>query len=134
MLGDSCHDNDNASSHSARLTLEFLAQKQIKVIEHPPYSPDLAMCDFWLFFNLKKNLRGRRFHSEEEIDATINALFHRFQEMTGLRQLICGKFVYKSALMLEETTLNTPKFWKYNFKNLGVCQNFQSDPRMNYLY
>ena len=65
----------NASSHSARLTLEFLEQKQIKVIENPPYSPDLAMCDFWLFFNLKKNLCGRGFHSEEEIDATINAIF-----------------------------------------------------------
>ena len=67
--------HENASSSSARLTLEFLEQKQTKVIEHPPYSPDLAMCDFWLFFNLKKNLRGRRFHSEEEIDATINAFF-----------------------------------------------------------
>ena len=33
--------HDNASSHSARLTLEFLEQKQIKVIEHPPYSPDV---------------------------------------------------------------------------------------------
>ena len=43
--------------------------------EHPPYSPDLAMRDFWLFFNLKKNLRGRRFHSEEEIDVAINAFF-----------------------------------------------------------
>lgn len=101
--------HDNASSHSARLTLEFLEHKQIKVIEHPSYSPDLAMCDFWLFLNLKKNLRGRRFHSEEEIDTTINAFFHRFQEMTGLRHLICGKLVYKSALMLKETTLNTPK-------------------------
>lgn len=67
--------HDNASSHTAGLTVEFLKQKQIKVIEHPPYSPDLAMCDFWLFFNLKKNLRGRRFHSEEEIDVAINAFF-----------------------------------------------------------
>ena len=33
------------------------------------------MRDFWLLFNPKKNLRGRRFHSEEEIDATINAFF-----------------------------------------------------------
>ncbi|GFV32060.1 histone-lysine N-methyltransferase SETMAR [Trichonephila clavipes] len=39
--------HDNASSHTARLTVEFLKQKQIIVIEHPPYSPDLAMCDFW---------------------------------------------------------------------------------------
>ncbi|GFV67621.1 hypothetical protein TNCV_4623011 [Trichonephila clavipes] len=37
------HPN-NASSHTAGLTAEFLKQKQIKVIEHPPYSPDLAMC------------------------------------------------------------------------------------------
>lgn len=67
--------HDNASSHTARLTVEFLEQKHIKVIEHPPYSPDLAMCDFWLFFNLKKNLRGRRFHSEDEIDEAIKAYF-----------------------------------------------------------
>ncbi|GFS62435.1 histone-lysine N-methyltransferase SETMAR [Trichonephila clavipes] len=67
--------HDNASSHTAGLTVEFLKQKQIKVIEHPPYSPDLAMCDFWLFFNLKKNLRERRFHSEEEIDVAVNAFF-----------------------------------------------------------
>ena len=47
--------------------------------EHPPYSPDLAMHDFWLFFNLKKNLRGCRFHSKEEIDEAINAFFHLFR-------------------------------------------------------
>ena len=69
------------------------------MIEHPPYSPNLAMCDFWLFFNLINNLRGRRFHSEEEIDVVINAFFHQFQEMNGLRHLMCGKFVYKSALI-----------------------------------
>ena len=38
--------HDNAFSHSARSTVEFLKQKQIKVIEQPPYSPDLGMCDF----------------------------------------------------------------------------------------
>lgn len=67
--------HDNASSHTAALTLQFLAGKNIKVIEHPPYSPDLAMCDFWLFFGLKKNLRGRRFSSEEEIDTAVHAYF-----------------------------------------------------------
>ena len=66
---------ENASSYTAGLTVEFLKQKHIKVIEHSPYSPDLAMCDFWLFFNLKKNLRDHRFHPEEEIDVAINAFF-----------------------------------------------------------
>lgn len=32
---------------------------------HPPYSPDLAPCDFYLFPNVKKNLRGIRFSSAE---------------------------------------------------------------------
>ena len=43
------HHHENASFHSARLTVEFLKQKQIKVIEHPSYFLDLAMSDFWLF-------------------------------------------------------------------------------------
>ncbi|PRD18577.1 UNVERIFIED_CONTAM: hypothetical protein NCL1_60127 [Trichonephila clavipes] len=34
---------DNASSHTAGLKVEFLKQKQIKVIVHPLYSPDEAM-------------------------------------------------------------------------------------------
>ncbi|GFU76314.1 histone-lysine N-methyltransferase SETMAR [Trichonephila clavipes] len=64
-----------ASSHTAGLTSEFLKQKQIKVIEHAPYSPVLAIWDFWLFTNLKKNFRGRRLYSEEDIDVAINAFF-----------------------------------------------------------
>ena len=64
---------ENASSHTSGLTVEFLKQKQIKLIEHPPYSPYLIMCDFWLVFNIKKKLCGRRFHSEGDIDVAKNA-------------------------------------------------------------
>ena len=39
------------------------------MIEHPPYSPDLAPCDFWLFPDLKRHLKGRRFESESELIA-----------------------------------------------------------------
>ncbi|PRD27595.1 UNVERIFIED_CONTAM: hypothetical protein NCL1_34917 [Trichonephila clavipes] len=68
-----------------------------------------------LFSGSSYNLRGRRFHSED-IDGAINAFFHQFQEMKGFKHSICGKFVYKSALMLEETTLNTPKILLYIIK------------------
>ncbi|GFS82020.1 histone-lysine N-methyltransferase SETMAR [Trichonephila clavipes] len=118
---------DNTSSNTAGLTAEFFKQKQIKVVEPPSYSPGLAMCDFLLFFNLKKNLRGRRFHSEE-IDVAINAFFHQFHEMNGLRHLICGKVVCKSVLILKKTTLTILTFFKYNFKKLEASQKFQSDP------
>ena len=37
-------------------------RKSIKTVPHPPYSPDLAPCDFWLF----SKLRGCRYETFEE--------------------------------------------------------------------
>jgi hypothetical protein len=36
-------------------------------IPHPPYSPDLAPCDFLPFPKTKLKLKGRRFDTTEEI-------------------------------------------------------------------
>jgi transposase len=46
---------------------EFLASKQITVLEHPPYSPDLAPNDFFLFPKIKELLKGRRFDDIDNI-------------------------------------------------------------------
>ena len=35
----------------------------IKTVPHPPYSPDLGSCDFWLF----PKLRGCRYETIEEM-------------------------------------------------------------------
>ncbi|PRD28309.1 UNVERIFIED_CONTAM: hypothetical protein NCL1_32756 [Trichonephila clavipes] len=48
--------HDNASSHTAGLAFKFHKQKQIKMIEHPHYSPDLDMCDLRLIFNHQKRI------------------------------------------------------------------------------
>ena len=39
----------------------------IKRVPHPPYSPGLALCDFWLF----PNLRGCRYETTEEIKGAV---------------------------------------------------------------
>ena len=39
--------HDNAPAHTALSVTEFLATKQITVLEHPAYSPDLAPSDFF---------------------------------------------------------------------------------------
>ena len=49
---------DNAPVHSAGKVQEFLKKKGIKMIEHPPYSPDLAPADYFLFPTLKSKLSG----------------------------------------------------------------------------
>ena len=39
----------------------FLAKHQITHVSQPPYSPELAPCDFWLFSKLNSPLKMRRF-------------------------------------------------------------------------
>jgi len=46
--------HDNAPAHTALSVREFLATKQITVLQHPAYSPDLAPSDFFLFPKMKE--------------------------------------------------------------------------------
>ena len=52
--------HDNASSHKCEVVKSFLASEKVKVLKHPPYSPDLSPCDFFLFPRLKKMLSGNK--------------------------------------------------------------------------
>ena len=58
--------HDNASSHTARRTKEFLEQQNVELLDHPPYSPDLSPNDFFTFPRIKEKLRGQRFATPEE--------------------------------------------------------------------
>jgi len=49
--------------------MQFLSNKNIMVCPHPPYSPDLAPCDFWLFPKVKMTMQGKRFELIQEIEA-----------------------------------------------------------------
>jgi len=57
---------DNAPSHNA-IIIRISHQNVMNTIPQPPNSPDLAPCDFFLFDQLKKPLRGTRFSSRKEI-------------------------------------------------------------------
>ena len=51
--------------------LEFLANNNIAVLEQPPYSPDRAPCDFFLFAKLKEVIKGTRFQDSEAIKTAV---------------------------------------------------------------
>lgn len=59
--------HDNAPAHASLQIREFCAKNAMSVLPHPPYSPDLAPCDFFLFPQLKCTLKGRRFQTIPEI-------------------------------------------------------------------
>jgi transposase len=52
---------------------EFLASKQITVLEYPPYSPDLASNDIFLFPKVKEILKGRHFDDIDYIRSNMTA-------------------------------------------------------------
>ena len=48
---------------------------EFEMVAQPPYSPDLAPRDFYLFPNLKRWLTGKRFYSNVKLIAETNAYF-----------------------------------------------------------
>ena len=44
-----------------------LHELHFELLPHPPYFPDLAPSDYWLFVDLKKMLQGKRCGSNEVI-------------------------------------------------------------------
>ena len=63
--------HDNASSHKCKVVKSFLASEKLKVLNHPPYSPDLSPCDFFLFPRLKKTLSGNKCMSRSSLGSAI---------------------------------------------------------------
>ena len=63
--------HDNARPHTSRQTQCALQQLELPTIPHPPYSPDLAPSDFFLFPLLKKHLKGNHYETDAEVEADV---------------------------------------------------------------
>ena len=59
--------HDNIHPHTVNLVRDKLQRFGWETLQHPPYSPDLSPCDFRIFGDLKKDICGHRFHSDEEV-------------------------------------------------------------------
>jgi hypothetical protein len=61
--------HDKVPSHTSFAVREFFAQHNITTLPHPPYSLDLAPCDFFLFPKLKTHLEGHHLGTVESVQA-----------------------------------------------------------------
>lgn len=48
--------HDNGKPHAHKDVVSYLESEDVTIMPHPPNSPDLAPCDFWLFDLIKQNL------------------------------------------------------------------------------
>ncbi|GFW68549.1 histone-lysine N-methyltransferase SETMAR [Trichonephila clavipes] len=58
---------DNARPHISLVTRQKLLQLEWDTMPHPPYSPDLAPSDYYLFRSLQNLLDGKTFTLNEEV-------------------------------------------------------------------
>jgi histone-lysine N-methyltransferase SETMAR len=65
---------DNARVHLAKHTADFLQQSSLVRIPHPPYSPDISPCDFFLFGYIKHLLTNVTFADEDSLEKYILSL------------------------------------------------------------
>jgi len=72
--------HDNAAAHASLLIRSYLAKHQTSVVPHPPYSPELAPSDFFLFPKLKTTLKGCRFQTIQEIQENAMTVMHIITE------------------------------------------------------
>jgi len=66
--------------HNALSVKTFLTKHKITVLEHPPYSPDLAPCDFILYPKIKFSLKGTRFESVDAVKAKATEHMNKLSE------------------------------------------------------
>ena len=62
----------NAPAHTSAIVTAFLKKEKVTVLPHPPYSPDLAPCDFFLFATLKSFLAGRKYQSRHALGSAMH--------------------------------------------------------------
>ena len=67
---------DNAPVHNSILVTDYLSKTDIKTVRHPPYSPDLGPCDFWLF----PMLRDCRYETIEEMKEAVTKVIDTFTQ------------------------------------------------------
>ena len=79
-------NQDNAPVHNSILVTDYLTKMGIKTVPQPPYSSNLAPCDFCLFPKLKENRYETIEEMKEDVTEVIDMLtqedFHgAFQEL-----------------------------------------------------
>ena len=101
---------DNARVHTCKIAMDAVERNRYELILHPTYSLDLAPSDYFLFPNLKKDIHGCHFRSNEEVEEWVRdkdpgffsselmALEHRWSKCIILE----GNYIEKEEIDLTQ--------------------------------
>jgi hypothetical protein len=69
----SLHAN-NCRPQTAKVSTDYITRNEMNRAPHPPYSPDLAPSDFFLFGEVKRKLMGYRAERESQLLVRIRVI------------------------------------------------------------
>ncbi len=64
--------HDNGPTHTSHLISSAIHNLKYEVLRHPPYSPDLALSNYFLFSILKDYLKGRYYNDGSSLASSIH--------------------------------------------------------------
>ena len=136
---------DNAPVHKSVIAMAAIHDCGFKLIEHPPYSPDLAPSEFHLFPKLKIAISGTHFQSNDDVinavDDFLNgqeknffksgteALKHRWQKCIDTEgdyvEKLCNRFAKIHILQYEAHNISiSPRSLQTTISNVLKLRNF----------
>ena len=75
---------DNAPAHTARNTRAYLASAVVEMVKQSPYSPDLYLCDRFLFRSIKKHFESVQINCEDDVKSAASE-FLKHMEVDALQ-------------------------------------------------
>lgn len=111
--------HDNAPPHTSNVAKDAITELVFTELLHPPYSPDLAPSDYFLFPNLKKDLRNKAFSSDDAVENAIKRWMTKNQNHST--QVVCSvsRIGGKSVLGSRANMLKSRSLYLYLFKSYG---------------
>jgi hypothetical protein len=64
------------------MTVDFMSASIMERVLHPPYLPNRAPCDFYLFDYIKESVTRKEFIDREDLLEAINHILEGIDEMT----------------------------------------------------
>jgi hypothetical protein len=66
---------DNAIPHNGARLASIMDPQHVRGAPHPPYSPDISPCNFWLFGTVKRTMKDIEFNFTEQIVSMVAKLW-----------------------------------------------------------
>jgi histone-lysine N-methyltransferase SETMAR len=91
---------ENYRVHFSKDTEQFITENHIGHVPHPPYSPNLAPSDFWLFGHVKTSLVCQTFDDPEQL---LEAITEFLNEIQPPEVAVFSHWVERVRWVLEDT-------------------------------